>query len=95
VSGEDARRTRGIGGRSPAGSPPDLDSLAITADEKTVLEILVAGGTAKSMAQLALSSGLGREGVAGVLEGLRAKGLVTRVNTLVESYAARFPGIEV
>ena len=60
-----------------------------------MLETLVACGSARTVAQLCASSGLDRGQVAGTLESLRAKGLVTRFNTLVESYAARFPGIEV
>jgi len=30
-----------------------------------------------------------------VLESLRADGLVVRLNTVVESYASRFPGLDV
>jgi hypothetical protein len=30
-----------------------------------------------------------------VLESLRAEGLIVRLNTVVESYASRFPGLDV
>lgn len=95
MSGEDARRTKGIGEKRPVEGPPALDSLAITADERAVLEILVACRTARTAAQLSAGCGLARDRVTGALDGLRSRGLVTRVNTLVESYVARFPGIEV
>ncbi len=75
--------------------PAGLDSLVLSADERAVLEILVDCGTSRTEAQIAAMCGLPRASVAGGLETLRAKGLVSRVNTLVESYAARFPGVEV
>jgi uncharacterized membrane protein len=68
---------------------------ALTADEKSVLDILIAGGTSRTSAQLSATSGLPRAQVAVALESLRQRGLVTRFNTLVESYAVRFPGVEV
>jgi hypothetical protein len=96
VSREDVRRGAGVGNERAAAQPaaPEIP-LALTDEEKTVLETLVACKAARTVAQLCASSGLDRGQVTGTLESLRAKGLATRFNTLVESYAARFPGIEV
>ena len=58
-----------------------------------MLHALLACETGGTAAQLAEGSGLTREQVANALQDLRAKGLVTRLNTVVASYAARFPGI--
>jgi DNA-binding MarR family transcriptional regulator len=96
VSQEHARRGAGISDEATAGLPPDLESpLSLTVEEKSVLQTLVGCGSARTVAQLCASSGLDRGQVTGTLESLRAKCLVTRFNTLVESYAARFPGVEV
>jgi hypothetical protein len=96
VTREDAQRESGVGDERSAASPLGLDdALALSADERAVLEVLVDCGTSRTEAQIAAKCGLPRENVAGGLEALRAKGLVSRFNTLVESYAARFPGVEV
>ena len=68
---------------------------ALSTDEELVLHALLACETGRTAWQLAAGSGLTREQVANVLQDLRAKGLVTRLNTVVASYAARFPGIRV
>ena len=60
-----------------------------------MLHALLACETGGTAAQLAAGSGLTREQVANALQDLRAKGLVTCLNTVVASYAARFPGIRV
>jgi hypothetical protein len=96
VSREDVRRGAGVGNqRTAAQSPVPEISFALTAEEKSVLESLVVCRAARTVSQLCASSGLDRGQVMGTLESLRTKGLVTQFNTLVESYAARFPGVEV
>ena len=96
MSREDARRGAGVGDEQTAVRPPAPEiPLALTAEEKSVLETLVVCRAARTVAQLCASSGLDRGQVTGTLESLRTKGLVTQFNTLVESYAARFPGVEV
>ena len=92
---EDAQRESGVGDERFAASPAGLDPLVLSADERAVLEVLVGCETSRTEAQIAAKCGLPRENVAGGLETLRAKGLVSRFNTLIESYAARFPGVEV
>ena len=93
---EDASRARGIGDQHAGGQGPDaVPPVVLAADERAVLDILVACSEARTAAQLAGSCGLPRDQVAQALADLRAKGLATRFNTLVESYAARFPGLEV
>ena len=95
MSREDVHRDAGIGDErtAPPSRAPD-SPLALTAEEKSVLETLLACGTARTIAQLCVGAGLSRGQVVSTVESLRAKGLVTRFNTLVESYAARFPGID-
>jgi hypothetical protein len=94
VTREDAQRESGVGGERSAASLPGFDSLLLSADERAVLEVLVDCGTSRTEAQIAATCGLSRERVTGGLETLRAKGLVARFNTRVESYAARPPGVE-
>jgi hypothetical protein len=96
VSREDVHREADIDDERAAVPSPVPDSpLALTVEERSVLETLVACGTARTIAQLCAGAGLSRGQVASSVESLRSKGLVTRFNTLVESYAARFPGIQV
>jgi predicted transcriptional regulator len=96
VSRNEAPRSEGANAENRAESAEVSESaLALSADEKMVLQALVSCGGARTIAQLCASCGMDREQVAPVVESLRAKGLVTRFNTLVESYGARFPGVEV
>jgi hypothetical protein len=96
VTREDASQARDIGDQRASGQGPDgVSPVVLAADERTVLDILVGCGEARTAAQLVGSCGLPRDQVAQALADLRTKGLVTRFNTLVESYAARFPGLEV
>jgi hypothetical protein len=67
---------------------------ALNDEERALLDVLMASATARTAAQLSASTGLSREQVATALESLRVQGLVTRFNTLIESYGARFPGLE-
>jgi predicted transcriptional regulator len=69
-------------------------SPALTDQEKAVLDVLMASPTARTAAQLSAASGLSRDQVANAIAGLRVQGLVTRFNTVIESYGARFPGLE-
>ena len=66
----------------------------LTDQERLVLDALVISAAARTAAQLSAASGLSREQVANALESLRARGLVTQFNTLIESYGACFPGLE-
>jgi hypothetical protein len=96
VSRNEAPRSEGANAENGAESA-DVPgtSEALSADEKSILQVLVSYGSARTVAQLCATSGMDRERVTPILDGLRAKGLVTRFNTLVESYGARFPGLEV
>lgn len=95
MSREDAMRESGIGDERSTGSLPGLESMVLSADERAVLEELMGCKTGRTVAQIAAGCALPRENVSCALDELRARGLVTRFNTLVESYAARFPGLEV
>ena len=66
----------------------------LTDQERTLLHILVVSATARTASQLSAASGLSRDQVASTLESLRVQGLVTRYNTVIESYGALFPGLE-
>jgi predicted transcriptional regulator len=67
---------------------------ALTDQERAVLDLLMASTAARTAAQLSVASGLSRDQVANAIESLRVQGLVTRFNTVIESYGARFPGLE-
>jgi predicted ArsR family transcriptional regulator len=70
-------------------------SLSVLTDhERLVLDVLLTSQAARTAAQLSAASGLSREQVVTTLESLRVQGLVTQFNTLIESYGARFPGLE-
>jgi len=95
VPRKDAQRESSIVAGPSAAALPGPGSLSLTPDERTVVELLVTCGVSRTVTQIAAECGLSRADVVGALEGLRTKGLVTRLNTLVDSYAARFPGLEV
>ena len=97
MSREDATRSAGVGGEaaSQAAGQARPPQLLLTEQEKSVLDFLVECKTPKTAAQICAGVKLDREEVVSTLDSLRKKGLVTRFNTLVESYAARFPGVEV
>ena len=88
--------------RAPANGPEQVTAQqqaaqtlsALTDHERLVLDVLVTSEAARTAAQLSTASGLSREQVAIALESLRVKGLVTQFNTVIESYGARFPGLE-
>ncbi len=94
MSRKDSPPGTGIG-QGPAAAIQPGEAPPLSDHEKVILEILVSCKTSRTQAQLSSASGLGRGVVVGALESLREKGLVIGFNTLVESYAARFPGIEV
>lgn len=79
--------------QAAAESVADLSEL--TADEGIILEVLAACATGGTTAQLRSKSGLSEERLMQALDGLRAKGLVARLNTVIESYSCRFPGVRV
>jgi hypothetical protein len=96
VSSKDARPGTGIGDPQAPVLPAGPEATTpLGEEEKRLLDILVASRSSRTAAQLSTTSGLPKEQVVGALGSLRAKGLVTRFNTLVESYGARFPGVEV
>jgi DNA-binding MarR family transcriptional regulator len=96
VSREDVAKSQGLRDKRAGGDPSSIveNPPVLTADEQAVLDVL-GHDSARTVAQLCAGCGLSRERVVPALDGLRAKGLVTRHNTLVESYAARFPGMAV
>jgi FixJ family two-component response regulator len=67
---------------------------ALTDQERAVLDVLVISTAARTVVQLSAASGLSRDQVADAIGSLRGKGLVTQLNTVIESYGARFPGLE-
>jgi hypothetical protein len=63
--------------------------------EAAVLGLMSGSGHCLTFGTLRSRSGLETERLRAVLESLRADGLVVRLNTVVESYASRFPGLDV
>jgi len=88
--GVDSGRKEEISPPQEVGTEPLLSG-----QEALVLDALSSLGTGGTPAQLRARCDLSVADLAVALEGLRAKGLVTRLNTVVESYAARFPGLKV
>lgn len=88
----DAYPEQGVRGTSRAstGGLPGLSS-----EEAAVLEILAGDGGSLTMGAIRARTGLELHQVLPALASLRAKGMVTRLNTVVESYAPRFPGLRV
>lgn len=75
--------------------PPDRKALpSLSADESSVLRAL-SEVRHLSFGVLRSRTGASTEELRSTLERLRAKGLVTRLNTVVESYSSRFPGLRV
>ena len=67
----------------------------LTQDESVVLEALSASPAGATMGRLRSGCDLSEERLASGLDGLRRKGLVVQLNTVVESYSCRFPGLRV
>lgn len=86
-------------GRTPGAQrevPADETALAaLGEDELVVLNVLAAYPTGVTLGQLRSRSGLEETSLHSALDGLLAKGLVVRLNTVVESYRPRFPGVRV
>jgi hypothetical protein len=74
----------------------EANGLPVLADEEAaVLDLMSQSGHCLTFGTIRSRSGLETEQVRAVLESLRANGLVVRLNTVVESYASRFPGLDV
>lgn len=67
----------------------------LAADEAAVLDLMSRTGHCLTFGTLRSRTGLETEELREALESLRANGLVVRLNTVVESYASRFPGLDV
>lgn len=83
----------GVRSAIPAeGSAQSLPSLS--ADESRVLSAM-SEARHISIGVLRARTDLGSEELREILDALRSKGLVTRLNTVVESYSSLFPGLRV
>lgn len=88
-------------GSAAPGSPasqtqPGVSGLPVLADEEAaVLALMSRSDHCLTLGTIRSRTGLGTEELRVVLESLRAKGLIVRLNTVVESYASRFPGLDV
>lgn len=85
-----------VSGHAPLETPESANGLPVLADEEAaVLGLMSRSGHCLTFGILRSRSGLETEQLRAVLESLRADGLVVRLNTVVESYASRFPGMDV
>lgn len=74
----------------------EVDGPSVLGDgEAAVLALMSQGDHCLSLGTLRSRTGMSTQELRGVLDGLRAKGLVVRLDTVVESYASRFPGLDV
>ena len=62
--------------------------------EGLVLKALSERGRRLTVGQLAARTGCSRADVDAALSGLKAKGLIACLNTVVASYSCRFPGLD-
>jgi DNA-binding IclR family transcriptional regulator len=62
-------------------------------EARAVLDLLSTNSSGLTLGGLRARTGLSTDSLHAVLDGLRREGLVVRLNTLVESYVCRFPGI--
>jgi len=67
----------------------------LAAEEAAVLALMSQSDHCLSLGTIRSRTGLETDELRVVLESLRSKGLVVRLNTVVESYASRFPGLDV
>lgn len=77
-------------------SSPDGAVLArLTDEEAFVLDAVADHPTGATMGKLRSACGLSEESLVLCLNALCQKGLVARLNTVVESFCCRFPGVRV
>ena len=79
----------------PASSTDEVTLGQLSEDEQVVLDIVAGCPTGATLGKLRVRCALPEERLIGCLDGLRRKGLVVRLNTVVESYSCRFPGVRV
>lgn len=79
----------------PASFADEVTLGQLSGDEQLVLDILAGYPTGATLGRLRGRCTLPEEQLVGCLDGLRRKGLVVRLNTVVESYSCRFPGVRV
>ena len=89
--------TRGIEQESHSEFPLTSTGVAgeLSLDEVSVLQGLKMNGSAFTFHQLRATTRLSAEQLETALTGLREKGLVAQLNTLIPSYSYRYPGVEV
>lgn len=74
----------------------DVKGLPLLADhEAAVLDLMSRSCHCLTFGTIRSRTGLDTEELRCALESLRTDGLVVRLNTVVESYACRFPGLDV
>lgn len=76
--------------------PLPVSVLPVLSDvEVEVLRVLTDQGRRLTLGQLVSCTDFSREELGMAIGGLRAKGLISSLNTVVESYSCRFPGVRV
>jgi hypothetical protein len=73
--------------------PPAL--VELSDDQKRVLDCLHAAGSGLTLRQLEAKTSRPLPALEEALDGLLAKNLVARLNTLIPSYAYRYPGVRI
>lgn len=68
---------------------------ALTSVQETVLECLGASHGGMTMRQLENAVGCGADELRPAVEGLMSDNLVFRLNTIIPSYASKYPGVRV
>jgi hypothetical protein len=73
----------------------DEPLVLLSEEEKRVLDCLQEAGVGLTLRQLAVRTSLAGPVVERAVDGLLAHNLVARLNTVVPSYACRYPGLRV
>ncbi len=83
-------------GHAPLETYEGVNGLPVLADEEAaVFALMSRSGHCLTFGTLRSRTGLQTEELREALESLQANGLVVRLNTVVESYASRYPGLDV
>jgi DNA-binding MarR family transcriptional regulator len=69
--------------------------LELSPAESLILQAFKAGGSTFTLRQLKARTALSTGALDAGIRGLKDKGLVAELNTLIPSYSYRYPGVEV
>jgi hypothetical protein len=78
-----------------SGPSPSAPLVQLSDEQKRVLDCLEEAGTGLTLRQLEVRTSSAAPALQDALDGLLAQSLVARLNTLIPSYAYRYPGLRI